>query len=79
MTVRNGPTESQHPAPPRAPRHKAPPRAPRHPTSCRRYSKLCCADFRAVLNRKFRRDNRRYLREEIPGKQNPWQGEQGEQ
>ncbi len=54
---------------PENPRHKAPPRAPRHPTSCRRaaarYSKLCCADFRAALNRKFRRDNRRYLHKYI--------------
>ena len=40
-----------------------PPRTPRHPVSCRKFSKLCCADFRAVLNRRFRRDNRKHLRE----------------
>ena len=41
------------------------PRPPGTRVSCRRFSKLCCADFRAVMNRKFQRDNRRYLREEI--------------
>ena len=43
----------------------AEPRAPRPRVNCRRFSKLRCADLRAVMNRKFRRDNRRYLQEEI--------------
>ena len=37
------------------------PRAPRHPTSCRQISPGCCADRREVLNRQFRRENRKYL------------------
>lgn len=36
---------------------------PRHPVSCRRFSKDCCQDFQDVMNRKFRRDNRRHPRE----------------